>query len=63
MLANGLIDGVIKEPLGGAHTDLKAAAEELKKEIKKQLKTLTKQKPEQRIEDRIEKFGGMGVYK
>jgi acetyl-CoA carboxylase carboxyl transferase subunit alpha len=63
MLANGLVDGVIKEPLGGAHTDLQGAAAELKKEIKKQLKELNKLKPNQRIEARIEKFGGMGVYK
>jgi acetyl-CoA carboxylase carboxyl transferase subunit alpha len=63
MLKHKLIDGVISEPLGGAHTDLKAAAVELKKEIKKHLKELKKLKPEQRIDQRIEKFGGMGVYK
>jgi acetyl-CoA carboxylase carboxyl transferase subunit alpha len=63
MLTNGLVDGVIKEPLGGAHTDLQGAAAELKKEIKKQIKELKKLKPEQRIDARIEKFGGMGVYK
>lgn len=63
MLKQGLIDGVIDEPLGGAHTDLKASAAELKKEIKKHLKELKKAKPEKRISDRIEKFAGMGVYK
>ncbi|MFT4737825.1 MAG: acetyl-CoA carboxylase carboxyl transferase subunit alpha [Cyclobacteriaceae bacterium] len=63
MLGNKLIDGVIKEPLGGAHTDLKGAASILKKEIKKQLKELNKLKPEERIEQRIDKFSDMGVYK
>ncbi|MFY0688585.1 MAG: acetyl-CoA carboxylase carboxyltransferase subunit alpha [Cyclobacteriaceae bacterium] len=61
MTKNGLVDGVIKEPLGGAHTDLKESAAELKKEIKKYLKELLKKTPEQRIDERIEKFGSMGV--
>jgi acetyl-CoA carboxylase carboxyl transferase subunit alpha len=62
MLRNKLIDGVIKEPLGGAHSDTKAAAEELKKTIVKNLKELDKQSPEDRISARIEKFCSMGVY-
>src|SRR6187431_229048 len=33
MLANKLIDGVIKEPLGGAHNDVKAMANEIKRTI------------------------------
>ena len=63
MLKNKLIDEVIKEPLGGAHTDLQASAKELKKVITKNLKDLLKKKPEGRIAERIEKFGGMGAYK
>ncbi len=62
MLAHGLIDGVIKEPLGGAHNDMKAAAAELKKVLLKEIKALNKLKPENRISKRIEKFGEMGVY-
>ncbi|MEQ8712418.1 MAG: acetyl-CoA carboxylase carboxyltransferase subunit alpha [Cyclobacteriaceae bacterium] len=62
MLAHGLIDGVIKEPLGGAHNDMKAAAAELKKVLIKEIKALNKLKPENRISKRIEKFGEMGVY-
>ncbi len=63
MMKNGLVDGVIKEPLGGAHLDLKATAAELKKVVKKHLKDLEKKSPEERINERIEKFAGMGVYK
>jgi len=63
MLKQGLIDGIISEPLGGAHNDLKGAAAEIKKEIKKHLKALDKFTPEQRTQQRIEKFSGMGVYK
>jgi acetyl-CoA carboxylase carboxyl transferase subunit alpha len=63
MLGNKLIDGVIKEPLGGAHTDMKGAAAELKKELIKHIKALSKVSPEKRIEQRIEKFAAMGAYK
>jgi acetyl-CoA carboxylase carboxyl transferase subunit alpha len=59
----GLIDGIIKEPLGGAHTNLKEAAAELKSTIKKELKALNKLSADKRIEQRIEKFGKMGAYK
>ncbi len=62
MLTSNLIDGVIKEPLGGAHTDLKATAAELKSELKKRIKALMKVSPEKRIEQRLDKFGSMGVY-
>ncbi|MGB3465210.1 MAG: acetyl-CoA carboxylase carboxyltransferase subunit alpha, partial [Cyclobacteriaceae bacterium] len=62
MLENQLIDGIIKEPLGGAHTDLKSASEELKNAIKSTIKDLLAKTPEERIEERINKFSDMGVY-
>jgi len=62
MLKNKLIDGIIKEPIGGAHTDLNASANELKKVILKNFKELNKAQTESRIEDRINKFSSMGVY-
>lgn len=62
MLRNKLIDGVIEEPLGGAHSDMKGAAAELKKVILKHIKDLSKLTPEQRIAARIEKFSTMGAY-
>jgi acetyl-CoA carboxylase carboxyl transferase subunit alpha len=63
MLANKLIDGVIKEPVGGAHNDMKKAAAELKKVIKSALKELNAMTPEERISQRIDKFSSMGVFK
>lgn len=63
MLSLNLIDGVINEPLGGAHTDVKWMAEEVKKVILETTKELLKLTPEQRIEARIEKFCAMGVVK
>ena len=62
MKKNKLVDGVIKEPLGGAHTDLKAASLELKKIILKCIKDLSKKSQEERISARIDKFSSMGVY-
>lgn len=62
MLSNGLIDGVIKEPLGGAHSDPDQMFSIVKKEILAQLKKLNAKKPETRINERIRKFSGMGVY-
>ena len=58
-----VIDGVIPEPLGGAHRDHDAAAEEVKKQIQKSLKKLKKLKPEKLIEQRIEKYASMGEWK
>ncbi|MBO9637293.1 MAG: acetyl-CoA carboxylase carboxyltransferase subunit alpha [Siphonobacter aquaeclarae] len=62
MMGNGLVDGIIPEPLGGAHLDYDAASEILKAEILLQLDKLEAIPAEQRIDQRIEKFSGMGVF-
>jgi len=62
MHANKLVDGIISEPLGGAHSDYEGMAKTLKKEIKKQISQLQKIDPEKRVQNRIEKFCAMGVY-
>jgi acetyl-CoA carboxylase carboxyl transferase subunit alpha len=61
MSKNGLIDGVIKEPLGGAHNNQAEMFATVKAEILKHLELLKKQSPDQRINARIEKFSAMGV--
>jgi acetyl-CoA carboxylase carboxyl transferase subunit alpha len=63
MLKNKLIDGIVKEPLGGAHTDLKVMSEELKKVILNNFQELNKLTPQERIDQRIDKFSAMGVVK
>ena len=63
MFSLKLIDGIVQEPLGGAHTDLKWMANEVKKVIIAETKALQQLTPEQRIEQRIEKFCAMGVVK
>ena len=62
MLKLKLIDGIIKEPLGGAHTNLQESAVFLKKALMSNLETLKKKSSEERIADRMDKFGSMGVY-
>ncbi|MEO9474514.1 MAG: acetyl-CoA carboxylase carboxyltransferase subunit alpha [Cyclobacteriaceae bacterium] len=62
MMKNKLVDGVIKEPLGGAHLDMKMAANEIKKAIISNIKDLNKLSVEKRISQRIDKFAAMGAY-
>ena len=62
MKKNGLIDGIIKEPLGGAHASPELMFAEVKKAIIKHTKALSKLSPEERIEQRMDKFFKMGVY-
>lgn len=61
MLKNGLIDGIIKEPLGGAHHDPATTAETLKKQLLDDLQKLGKKSPAALVNERIEKFSKMGV--
>jgi acetyl-CoA carboxylase carboxyl transferase subunit alpha len=62
MLSFGLIDGIIKEPLGGAHSQPEEMAVILKKEIMKALSELRKLKPDELVAARINKYSSMGVY-
>lgn len=62
MLKNKLIDGIIPEPLGGAHRNMQEAFENVKTEILKHLPALKKEKKDKLIQKRIEKFANMGVY-
>ena len=62
MLGFGLIDGIIPEPVGGAHWDYDESANILKEHLVKVLKELKQVPAEQRVNDRIEKFGKMGFW-
>lgn len=61
MYNNKLIDGIIKEPLGGAHQNPEEMAETVKTQILKDIKALKKEKTEKMIANRIDKFCAMGV--
>jgi len=61
MYKNKLIDGIIKEPLGGAHQDPVAMAAILKKQLLKDLKSLKERNVDELVTERINKFCSMGV--
>jgi acetyl-CoA carboxylase carboxyl transferase subunit alpha len=63
MLSLKLVDGIIREPLGGAHTDMKWMAAEIKKSIKENAEELAGIDAKERISQRIDKFCSMGVVK
>lgn len=62
MLGFGLVDGVIPEPIGGAHWDHDEAASMLKKQILSAIEELKDMNPATRIDERIEKFSRMGRW-
>ncbi|MBW2186181.1 MAG: acetyl-CoA carboxylase carboxyltransferase subunit alpha [Deltaproteobacteria bacterium] len=56
-----IIDGVIEEPVGGAHNDVKQAGEMVKASLKKHLEELQQLSPEELVEQRYQKFRAMTV--
>ena len=58
-----LIDGIIKEPLGGAHFDRETAFKEVEKTILKAFDELKKLTPKELVKKRMEKYAEMGVFK
>ena len=58
-----IIEGIIKEPLGGAHRDPERAAESVKEQLLESLKRLKKMSAEELVENRIEKYSKMGEWK
>ncbi len=61
MKKNKLIDGVIKEPLGGAHSDPIGMYDIVKKEILKHIEKLEEVESDALIKRRRDKFSKMGV--
>ncbi|HCI58004.1 MAG: acetyl-CoA carboxylase carboxyltransferase subunit alpha [Bacteroidetes bacterium] len=61
MLSLKLIDGIIKEPAGGAHRNPEEIFATVKKEINMQLGGLLKVTATDRVNNRIDKFCAMGV--
>jgi acetyl-CoA carboxylase carboxyl transferase subunit alpha len=63
LLALGVIDGVIPEPVGGAHHDPDAAAKILKETILRELDALSAIPPDRLVRERVAKYGRMGFWK
>lgn len=57
-----IIDGIVDEPIGGAHTNPDEMAATLKQVIKTHVAELEALTPEQRIQGRIVKYSNIGVY-
>lgn len=62
MLEFGLIDEIIKEPLGGAHADPEKMVKTLKAHIKKEIAALMEIDADTRIAQRIDKYSKMGQF-
>jgi acetyl-CoA carboxylase carboxyl transferase subunit alpha len=56
----GIIDEIITEPVGGAHSNPEEMAKILKKVLKKEIAALQKLSPEELVQQRIDKFSQMG---
>lgn len=62
MLKNGLIDGVIPEPFGGAHNNVNEMYQTLKATLTNLIEELSALPTEKLIAQRIDKFSRMGAY-
>lgn len=63
LLGMHIIDGIIKEPLGGAHRNPQEAAENIKKQIKKDLALLKTLSKDKLIDTRYSKIRSIGIFK
>ena len=62
LLEQKIIDRIIPEPMGGAHTNHKLAADNLKTALVEELGELVKIKKDKLVQTRIDKFGSMGPF-
>ena len=62
LLKFDIIDDVVKEPLGGAHTDYKVTAENLKAKLLENIAELEQMSAQELRDDRYSKFRRMGVF-
>jgi acetyl-CoA carboxylase carboxyl transferase subunit alpha len=58
----GIIDEIVPEPPGGAHSDPARSAEFLAPYLERGLRELQKMKPSLLLEERYDKFRKMGVF-
>jgi acetyl-CoA carboxylase carboxyl transferase subunit alpha len=62
LLRLGVIDGIIPEPVGGAHRDWDGAATSLRATLREQLAALKGKSREALISERYEKFRRIGAF-
>jgi acetyl-CoA carboxylase carboxyl transferase subunit alpha len=62
LLELGVVDGILSEPLGGAHRDWDSTAESLREALRQALDELRGLAPEKLLETRYAKYRDMGVF-
>ena len=62
LLELGVVDGVLPEPLGGAHRNWDSAAESLREALRLALDELRGLAPEKLLETRYAKYRDIGVF-
>jgi acetyl-CoA carboxylase carboxyl transferase subunit alpha len=62
LLGLGIIDGIVPEPLGGAHREPEMVYEGVRQAIRKNMAELYSLSPSERVERRLDKYSRMGVY-
>jgi len=62
-LRMGLVDGIVPEPLGGAHRDVVAAAESVKRAIEESLAALRGLSGQELVERRYQRLRSIGVWR
>ncbi|MBN1405980.1 MAG: acetyl-CoA carboxylase carboxyltransferase subunit alpha [Candidatus Omnitrophica bacterium] len=62
LLQMGIIDELVKEPLGGAHRNAEEAAKFLKAVILKNLKAISSMSKEEMLKNRYDKFRKIGIF-
>jgi acetyl-CoA carboxylase carboxyl transferase subunit alpha len=62
MLEFGIIDGIVKEPLGGAHAEPEKMAKLLRTHIKKNIEEQMALTPDKRIKERVKKYSKIGEF-
>jgi acetyl-CoA carboxylase carboxyl transferase subunit alpha len=62
LLALGLVDAIVPEPLGGAHTDPEATSSNLREHLINALEELQKLSPEDLLQHRYRKYRALGRF-
>lgn len=62
LLSMGIVDKIIPEPPGAAHTDYEQTFKNVDKQLNMTLKKLEEISPEERLEERYQKFRKIGIF-
>ena len=62
LYSRGFIDGIVEEPLGGAHRNPKLAADNLKEAILKNIESIESMSADELADDRYSKFRAFGEF-